>query len=260
MYKRRRTSVTNYDSQATIPYTQSQSSTTSSSRRRGYRRVLRRYRQPTPYNTPYTFERNVEYNAQLNLSSGWFTKGVGIGFVWSLSEMIVTFGDSTTGAIPIPGASELTTLFDQWRLDRVDMQIIYSATNHQQTSSASSTQVMPVVRIVSDFDDTNVSSSVNLLEYPQVRTIQLGNMQARGVRHTITRPAIQMDAEGLAGTVSAVQKRGQWIDCNEPQITHAGIKVGYSDYGSGTPDYSPDLVVGVAKFQFKIYYTLRNPR
>jgi len=258
MYKRRRSSVTPYDSQLTEVY--SQGSSTAARRRRGARRVLRRYRQPTPYNTPYTFERNVEFNAQLNLNSGWYTKGYGIGFVWSLSEMIVTFGDSTHQSVSIPGATELTTLFDQWRLDRVDMQAIFSATNHNAVSSGSSTIVMPVIRVVSDFDDTDVSSSVNLLEYPQVRTIQLGNMQPRGVKHTIFRPAIQMDAEGLAGTVSAVQKRGQWIDCNEPQITHAGIKVGYTDFGSGSPDYSPDLLVGVVKFQFKVYYTLRNPR
>lgn len=259
MYKRRRPS-TPYDSQATISYTQSQGSSGSSARRRGARRVLRRYRQPTPYNTPYTFERNVEYNAQLNLNSGWYTKGYGLSFVWSLSQMVITFSDSTNITVSIPGASELTTLFDQWRLDRVDMQAIYSATNHQQTASGTSTQVMPVIRVVSDFDDTDVSSGVNLLEYPQVRTIQLGNMQPKGIRHTIFRPAIQMDAEGLAATVSAVQKRGQWIDCNEPQITHAGIKVGYTSFGDGFPDYSPDLLVGVVKFQFKVYYTLRNPR
>lgn len=229
-------------------------------RRKGYRKYTSLTRQPTPYNTPYTFERNVEYNAQLNLSTGWFTKGLGLSFVWSLSEMVVTFSDNTHIQVAIPGATELTVLFDQWRIDRVDMQAIYSATNHQQTVSTTSTQVMPVIRVVSDFDDTDVSSSVNLLEYPQVRTIQLGNMQARGVRHKIIRPAIQMDAEGFSGTTSSVQKRGQWIDCNVPTITHAGIKVGYATFGDGSPDYSPDVLVGVVKFQFKVYYTLRNPR
>jgi hypothetical protein len=203
----------------------------------------------------------VEYNAQLNLSTGWFTKGLGISFVWSLSEMVVSFSDSTYVQVAMPGATELTTLFDQWRIDRVDMQAIYSATNHQQTISTSSTQVMPIIRVVTDYDDADVSSATNLLEYPQSRTIQLGNMQARGIKHTVFRPAITMSGESLAApTNAAVTKRGQWIDCGQPAIVHAGIKVAYADFGSGSPDYSPDLLVGVVKFQFKVYYSLRNPR
>lgn len=174
--------------------------------------------------------------------------------------MVVTFSDSTNTTVAMPGYTELSSLFDQWRIDRVDMQAIFSSTNHNLVSSASSTISMPVIRVVSDYDDTDVSSSTNLLEYPQVRTIQLGNMQAKGIRHTIFRPAIQMDAEGLSGTVSSVQKRSPWVDCGEPQITHAGIKVAYADFGSTAPDYSPDVLVGVVKFQFKVYYTLRNPR
>ena len=245
----------------------SQYSQYSQSRRRRVRARLRakypRYRSVrtvTPYNAPFTIERNVQWDAPLNLSSGWYTTGPGLAFAFSLSYLEIVYSNSSGNQIPIPGSTELSSLFDQWRLDRVDLQILYSATNHNATPSGTNTIVMPVIHIVNDYDDGNVTSSWNPLEYPECRTIQLGQ-NPRGVRHTLWKPTVLTSMETPSGASLGGQRRSAWIDCGTPEIINYGIKVKYSSYETGaSPDYSPDGISGAAKFQFKLYYTLRNPR
>lgn len=263
MYKRKRTLSYPSYSQSTEIY--SQGSQTAMARRGKYprsRRSIRLYRPirtATPYNMVYPFERTVVHNCPLNLNSGWFTKGYGLSFAFSLSTLVVTYGDSAESAIAMPADSDFTNLFDQYRIDRVDMEIYYSATNHQAVSSATNTIVMSVINCVTDYDNRAVSSVNNLLEYPQCRSQQLGSN--RPFRHTVTRPAANVSAEVEGSSTGvAMSKKSGWFDTAFPDVLHHGIKISYQDFGSGTPDYSPDLTAGVAQFRFKVYYSFKNPR
>jgi hypothetical protein len=162
----------------------------------------------------------------------------------------------------MPGADEFMALFDQYRIDKVDMKIFYSATNHNTVASTTNTIVMPVVNIVSDYDDDIVDSSWNPLEYPQCRTVQLGDLTARYVKHTIIRPAVRMNVATVTspGGTPATASRSPWLDCGSSDVEHFGIKVRYAQFSPTEPDYSPNVIAGTCKFQFKVYFTLRNPR
>lgn len=253
-----------YDSQATISYSQSQGRSRARLGRLRPRTTRRstkkypRYRQVTPYNTPYTFERNVEYDLYLNLSNGWNGRGPGISLVWSLANLVITMGDGVIYAPPIPGASELSNLFDQWRIDRVDTMLFFSGTNHQIVSSATNTIAQPIINIVTDYD--NNSATENLLEFPQCRTLQLGSN--RPIVHTVFKPGAVTTAEttGFAGATAAKVNRGAWNDCAITDVAHFGMKVSYAQFNPATVDYNPDVIVGSMKIRCKIYYTLRNPR
>lgn len=207
----------------------------------------------------YPFERSCVYNVPLNQSLGWFTRGPGISFSFSLQQVLVTFGDSFEANVAVPSDTEFINLFDQYRIDRVDMEIFYSSTNHNTVASTTNTIVMPIINCVTDFDNRVVSSLTNLLEYPQCRSHQLGSN--RPFRHTVMKPAANLSAELEGATTGvAMSKRNAFYDTSFPDVLHHGIKVSYQDFGSGTPDYSIDLIAGVAQFRFKIYFSFKNPK
>uniref|UniRef100_UPI004048013E hypothetical protein n=1 Tax=Pseudomonadota TaxID=1224 RepID=UPI004048013E len=207
----------------------------------------------------YPFERTVVQNLPLNLSLGWSNKGLGLSFAFSLQQVLVTFGDSTEISATVPSDTEFINLFDQYRIDRVDMEIYYSATNHNAVNATTNTLVMPVINCVTDFDNRTVTSLTNLLEYPQVRSKQLGNN--RPFKHTVWKPAANISAELEGATTGvAMSKRNGFYDTSFPDVLHHGIKISYQTFGDGPPDYSPDLFSGVAQFRFKIYFTFKNPR
>ena len=144
--KRQRTDDTDHESQLTqfsMPsYSQS---TVYGSRRRRFRGLTSRYparrrrsytsrvpRSVTPYNFAYPIARNINIDAPINLSTGWQARGPGLGFSFRLSEMVMQYSDGTAISKPFGGYTELTALFDQWRIAKVECKIIYSASNHNQ--------------------------------------------------------------------------------------------------------------------------------
>lgn len=258
------------DSQATIPYSSQGSQTQSSRRSRRSTAARRAFRVPrpvrgrrrTPLNAVYQFERTVVHNAILNLSSGWYARGKGISFAWSLDTMLVTYADGYEVPVTIPGSIEFINLFDQYRVDKVEMEMYFSASNHNAVASTSNTIVMPIMNVVSDWDSRAVTSGSNLLEYAGVRSFQCGQMNSP-FKHTITGPAITtlVQTDSVIGQDFGTIKKRQWLSTSSPECIHNCIKVGYEDFGEDTPsDYSPDVNIGKAQFRFRVFYSLKNPK
>lgn len=229
---------------------------------RGMSRKFPLLRGPTPLGFKYPFERVVDYDVPLNLSTGWApggtSNGLGLGFAFTLDNLIVEFSNGSTTNIAINGSSDFTSLFDQWKIERVDLQMYYSATNHAVQPSTINTYSMPIFRIVTDLDNSDVSSTEILEEYPQCRTFQTG--VSKVLKHTVFYPGVNTTAQlDTAADVPSIIKRSPWIDCATAGIAHHGIKVKYV-YFNTTPDYSPDLIAGACKFSFKIYYTCKCGR
>jgi len=225
------------------------------------------YKQVTPYNTVYPFQRSVEYDVFLDLSSGFNARGLGMSIVWSLANMLVTAGDGVQYTPPVSGASELSTLFDQWRIDKVETHFLWSASNHQATSATagSSTSanniVMPIINVVTDFDDN--APTDNLQQYPQCRIMQLGTTNGPLQKHTVYKPGSTSVAEIIGAGVTAIGNvdRGKWHDCATTDIAHNAIKFAYTPFEPvGSFDFSVALVVGCLKIRSKIFYSMRNPR
>jgi hypothetical protein len=166
------------------------------------------------------------------------------------------YSDGSAITKPLGGSAEFTTLFDQWRIAKVECKIIFSATNHQIVSSTQNVLAMPVVHIVTDYDDRDVASATfNAQEYPLCRTVRLDRIH----RHTFY-PRVRGYVQGSEVARAAGNDRSDWYDCAFADVDHFGMKVQYDNFADQLPSYDPDAVVGSCKFQFKIYYQLRNPR
>lgn len=116
----------------------------------------------------------------------------------------------------IPNNAEFTALFDQYRINKIKLQLIPNFTG-SDLNPTSSVVALPNIWSVIDYDDNTSPANLNdLLQYPNVR-------MTRGQRiHTrYWTPAVGTDVGGVA---SASQKYKQWIDMSTTSIEHYGFK------------------------------------
>lgn len=225
-------------------------------RRRRSSYVSRIPRAVTPYNYAYPIARNINIDAPINLSTGWQARGPGLGFSFRLNEIVMQFADATAITKPIGGFTELTSLFDQWRIAKIECKLIYSASNHNSVNLATNDIALPVIHIVTDYDDRTVDSATfNAQEYPQCRTVRLGAIH----KHNFV-PRVKGYVDGSGVTRAATSGTSSWFDCAVADIDHYGMKVQYDNFGDIAPTQDPNVYVGTCKFQFRIYFQFKNPR
>jgi len=221
----------------------------------GYRMRVR-----TPYNTLYPFERNVITTTRYNPTNGWEGTGQGIAFTFQLRNLIITFGNGTGQQIPMPASNELSSLFDHYRIDRIDMQGFWAYTQLDGTTGTNTltNRGMPLITIVNDYNDNNVAAgTTNLLEYSQSRTMYF-NSQGVGLTHNMFKPGVSVDANvGSQGqSQPALVRRSPWIDTVFPEVNHFGIKC----QAYPIPNFSPNENIGAMTWKFKIYYSCKNSK
>jgi hypothetical protein len=122
-----------------------------------------------------------------------------------------------------------TAVYDQYRIDKVSLDMIPSVKGAFITTSAGgATGQLPMLQTVVDFDD-------NVLLTSTVAATSYENYIIHGPGETITRtfkPAIAVQIyEGVATTGYSTQF-GKWLDTSDPTIPHYGVKGTIPYYGS----------------------------
>jgi len=136
---------------------------------------------------------------------------------------LTTINEDTVGSVyggtyfflgQVPGSSDFTNLFDQYRIRKVVLQ--FKANQQSFTSSTGSSAVTNIpTRIVTaiDYDDSVAPTSLN--ELREYNTAQVNTMVESFTREI--RPAVSIMAyEGVGST--------GWISTNDPGVPHYGIK------------------------------------
>jgi len=121
----------------------------------------------------------------------------------------------------VPGSSDFTNLFDQYRIRKV---VLSFKPNQQSfTSSTGSSAVTNIpTRIVTaiDYDDSVAPTSLN--ELREYNTAQVNTMVESFTREI--RPAVSIMAYEGVGSTGYCPKWDQWISTNDPGVPHYGIK------------------------------------
>lgn len=117
----------------------------------------------------------------------------------------------------LPNASEFTTLFDAYRIDKVKLTFIYSSNDAVQGTSA--TNSLPMIGVVKDYDDATALTSVG--DYEQYETYKLKRIDKPF--SVVLRPRIAMSAYQGAFT-GYINTSAKWIDANSPDVQHYGLK------------------------------------
>lgn len=130
--------------------------------------------------------------------------------------------------------TELTSLFDQYRIRQVDMVFRLD----RMTSSAS--QAYPTIWILADYDSASAPGSLDEVAQRPYKSFQFGPTNTT-VSFTL-KPRLLADA-GIGGSAaySVLVPREQWIDAASATLTHYGAIAWISNYNTGIAGLSLSL-------------------
>lgn len=166
----------------------------------------------------YRFKRSVD-GATINTGlSRIITQGAGLqhfGFYFTLAD--------------VPGSTEFTSLFDQYRINKVVMRFMpmINVNNVQPVAGASVTNP-GLMGTVIDHDD--VSTLATITDYEQYQTWKCQPAISLRTHTRVIRPRIAVGA--YAGAFTSYANTKGWIDCGSPNVQHYGLKFYMDAYGN----------------------------
>lgn len=185
-------------------------------------------------NTKYhQFVRSVSfgsaYQMGMDLKTGFLLNGFTTGsfnmqFAFKLSGVEMFIGGVSQGTLPMPNFNEFKVMYDQYRIDYVACQFMFS-NNNSSTSSPGTT--LPVVYLCKDYDDTANASVVDIQQYATQRTWQLGSQQGRnGMKVIKIKPNVDLAVyNGL--TTGYARGKPMFVDTSSDSVPHYGIKLAF---------------------------------
>lgn len=240
--------------------------TASSKDSRDLSRVVRSHRAANPYQiTPsagrtVSFWRKSELNVSLNQSTGFGGGGSNINFGFSLGYTFAYVNGSFTYAVVVPNSSDFQALFDYYKINAVKMQMFYSKTVSEQSTTV--TSGMPIFLIANDFDDVQESMTLATMnERVGVRHVQFSSDQPRGITHYVkpvpSTVVVQTNVSTGAQTTAnaGIPFGATWLDVAQSNILHNGVKIWYDNQGLTTA-----TSLGTITFVFDVEYVFKGYR
>lgn len=156
-------------------------------------------------------------------------------------EMPVAFNFNLQDMV---NSSELTTLYDQYRIDFVTVQITWSPKNVNQTNFNVGPNLMscPVVYYSKDYDDNTFPTTLTAFkERGNIRSLRISPLRKYKIS---LKPAVQnaviRDATVVPPLLSTNPVWNKKLDCAAANIPHLGLKLLF-DYAAGTNMASVDI-------------------
>lgn len=222
MYKRRRGGSYTYDAPV-----QRQSM-----QRQPQRRTkLRLYRAPSSRRGGvYTFRRQIQQSMTVNQSLGWFSGGQDMCFSPSLAACDIRLNGVSVFSTPLPSVGEFTALFDQYKITKVTVRLIFSC-NSSDTVTPSI--ALPVVHQCNDYNSTAALSLSEYQQYPSLKTWQLG--QDKVIQWSFV-PHVRGDVLNTSGvaSTSAHNIPCPWLDTSSTNVEMLGSRLYLNNLGRAT--------------------------
>ena len=180
-------------------------------------------------------------------STGWNAAGFDLGLTFSLNSTNFYIAGALAGTAANPGASDFTALYDFYRLDSVEVSMMYGA-NMFAPGTAAVAQ-LPIMNIAFDPSDISTFSLSSILQYQNLHTVQMGNIRTQNGYVVTCRPVPLLTA---GGTATAVVEVNPWLSKDTPTIPYYGLKIFYDSAGS-----TAATVIGVVSFYIKYHWSFK---
>jgi hypothetical protein len=167
---------------------------------------------------------------------------------FTLANLTATNAD-TTGAYSftldsLPGYTELTALFDQYRIRQVRIQFCPLA---QQFGSSTTASNYPTIYTLIDYDDASAPANISdMLQYDTLMICPSNEPFER-----VLNPHATLAAYSGAFTSYAQAPTTQWFDCNSPSIQYYGLKWGVSSVTVVSGTYQMYSVTATVSLEFR---------
>lgn len=166
---------------------------------------------------------------RMALTPSFTTSGITVGTnaagvtKWTVAKN--TVGSATTIAqlSDVQGNTELTAMFDQYKINCVVYEIAYRC-NFADSTLANSQ--LPYLVYAYDDDDSSVATEAALMEYNTTRKFYFGNGARRAVKIKLKPKINLLGNDGVTNYgVQLPGRKAGWVDCAVPNIRHFGVKL-----------------------------------
>lgn len=138
----------------------------------------------------------------------------------------------------VPSYAELTTLYDAYSIDKVEVTFVWFS---PFTGAATGAAQMPIMMVTPDFDDANPVTTVGEIgEYGQARVVPF-NLARNSHTVTIAPRAAKQVYRGVTSGFSWAEKSAI-IDAGNVDVPHYGLKWFTQFYNS---TYTPDSLIRI---------------
>lgn len=177
---------------------------------------------------------------------------------FSLQQFVLRLGGTAQITSVTPDYSEFTTLFDQYKIDKVDVMIIPTYTNTGITANV--TQQLPVMVYALDDDDSSAASKLVLQEYGNAKYTTLMNNMMGDPKPLVSfrpKPAQAIYQTGATFAYGEISKGPKWIDVSYPAVPHYSLKAALD--GANTTG-TANTVICYLDVVVKYHYSFKTVR
>jgi hypothetical protein len=193
----------------------------------------------------------VSYNVSLWETLGWSGSSLNdIEFTFSLASTFVYIGGVLSITVANPGASELSTLYQKWRIAEVEVSIIFS--NNASNVSSPSTS-LPLINAVVNYDDISALSLGQIQQFDNLMVLQLGNGATGPPRIKFRPRPLAVTYNGVSSGY-AVTPEATWLSTDYNGIPHYALKCVYDNQSATSVGQ-----VGYVSFYFRYTFEMCDP-
>lgn len=196
----------------------------------------------------HRFTRMAEQIYTISVTAGALNDGLltspSLSLEFSLSG-VQTYLGGAAGAFASFNPGDLTALFDQYRIDAIEITIMAQGDPNTFTASGS----LPRFYICNDYDDSNAVGSLAQIQSQQgVKVFQPGPIE-RSYTHWVNPRILTQTYRTALTTGYAPAQMATWIDCSQDNVPHYGVKL----WSAGEATVS-----GKVTFCFRAYISAKN--
>jgi len=188
-------------------------------------------------------------------ATGWNGAAYDMEISFSLQNTYVYVGGALYQTLPNTGSTDFTALYDQYKIDMVELSIMYgvSAYISPGTTTGTATSQNPVLLAAFDPTDSSVISLSSILQYNDLKVIQLSAERVQNGYALQFRPVPLITAGGNPAALS--HKVAPWISKDAPTVPHYGVKLFLDNLGGGMP-----TAAGNIELYVKYHLSMKLPQ
>lgn len=183
---------------------------------------------------------------------GTFTNIYNMQMAYSLTGTTVYIGGGgSTFTMTMPNYTELTALYDQYRIDYVENEFYFSV--NSANVSAGAATCLPVMALAKDYDDTGTATMNDLNQYNNCITWQLG----ASINKKVVRVKPCVDVAVYNGLTNGYAKgNAMYLDTSSAGVPHYGMKLAFTNMQGS----SVSQVVGYLFIKTIYHMSMKNTK
>jgi len=153
---------------------------------------------------------------------------------FSAGQVDIRIAGVSTYLLNTPGISEISALFDQYRLNRVITRFDWSMNAYSSFNDID--RSAPLIQAVIDYDDSANAILTDIAQYPNCLT---HSFITNGYKPLIIpcSPRLQSNITDAAGATALAPTKAEFIRTSNLNVPHYGIKLAVGEQGSSSASY-----------------------